>query len=556
MANFGAKILNNATGALQAHQAVIASIGNNIANVNTPGYARRLVDLQTRVTNGVSGTINIGNGVEIGGIVRVADKFVEQVLREAGGSVGSSSVELDFMKRLESLFTVTDNRITIGSSLSEFFTSVNQLTTNPADLELRANVMERATDVVEALKGTFSQIASMQDEADGRIASELDNVNSITVQIANLNGLISSREAGGITASDERDQRDLLINKLGEKLTFSTVETSDGTVTISLSNGFPLVNGTTSRDLGFTNSPSFAPGVMPPSLSGGVLRHIVFDYDPTGGQSHLDLTQVIKAGEGVIGGLLHLRGYNDPANGGTAQAAFQGDGIFIEMASRVEAVTRTLLTTFNDTYIGPDEDNTTVGRQPSSRDLNGNAPTGLPFSFFDFNYSAGAKDVDGDGNPEIADLNALGVAGVDNFTSLLQLRFTDPAQFAAARDSDPTTQGTVSFQQGNGANATALFAMRSTNYTFSTGSFSLTTTFEGMYNESVTHVGNTKARANLESSVADATLTTAQSKRDEISAVSLDEEFSKMIQFQKVYQASARMIRIASDLLDQVVDLI
>jgi flagellar hook-associated protein 1 FlgK len=554
MTNFGAKILNNATGSLAAQQAVIASIGNNIANVNTPGYARRVVDLQTRVSHASPGTLNIGNGVNIGDIQRVADSFIENILRDATSNKGQSEVELEFMKRIEGLFSVSEDTPTIGSTLSAFFNSLNDLSLNASSIELRKNVLERGEDLVTSIKTTFNSLAGLQTEADGRLTTEIDNVNSLTSQIAELNGLVTQRESTGTTASDERDRRDILMTKLSEKLSYNTVENSDGSVTLSLSNGFSLVNGTTSRALSLTVNPSFAVAGMPPSLAGGILQHIVFDYSGGAGTAEVDLTQVMKNGTGAVAGLLNIRGYNDPANGSTG-LAFQADGILPEMASRVEAITRMLLVKFNQTYIGGDDDPATAGVQPKAADLDGVRPTD-DFAFFTW---TGVAD-DGDVDPELAELTA-GYSGTASLSSKLALNITDPRNIAVALDSDPANAA-VSFETGNGDGARALADLQNDNtLDFSAGTFAgaftlNNSTFAEVFAESVTHVGNATARANLDNNVAQSNLLTIQSRRDEVSGVSLDEEFSNLIRFQKAYQASARMISVADKLLDQIIQLI
>src|SRR5690606_25569755 len=116
--------------------------------------------------------------------------------------------------------------------------------------------------------------------------------------------------------------------------------------------------------------------------------------------------------------------------------------------------------------------------------------------------------------------------------------------------------GVTSFQTGDGRNAEALAATQATSYTFAIGSYSFTGTFDQSYNETVTHVGNAKSRSDVNLSVSESNLISAQSQRDSFSGVSLDEEFSKLITFQRAYQASARMIRVADELMEQIVSLI
>lgn len=546
MAGFSSKILNNANSALAATQALIATTGNNIANVNTPGYSRRIVNLETRQTNGTSSQVNVGSGVTVQSVRRAADKFIQNLLQDAISEKGDTAIGTEFMDRIQNFFSLDPEKNSIGGALTSFFTAMNDLTTDPANVDLRANVLQKAQEVIDTIKTTYNGLASLQGEADSRIVADVDVVNSLTQQIADLNVKITGREIGNTEASDERDQRDELLKKLADKISFDQVEQADGSVLVTLSNGFALVNGGQARQLETTVSPSFAGGPLPNSLNGGILSYIVYD---AGGGSQIDLTQTLKNGGGSIGGLLDVRGYNAPSN----TSPFEADGIIVEMASRVESITRALLVNFNSEYFGPDQDTTVAGYTPSARDYNGNPPDITQyFGLFDFNF-AGTKDSNANGQPDAADLTA---SGLQNFSSVLQLGVTDPLELAAGRV-DVDVAPPASFPQGDGRNAEALAQLQFDNtLVFGAGSFSLTGSFSTLYNESVTHVGNAKSAADVADSVAQSNLTTTQNQRDEISGVSLDEEFSNLIRFQKTFQASARMIKVADDLLSQIVSLI
>lgn len=231
-------------------------------------------------------------------------------------------------------------------------------------------MIERGTDVATAISETYDGLADLQAEADRRLRTEVDVVNTLTSQIAELNGLITGKEAAGNVAADERDRRDLLMKQLSEKIGIEVVEQADGGALISLPNGFPLVSGSTARPLELTVNPSFSPGTLPPSLSGGTLSYIVYDYSNGAGTTHLDLTQELSQVGGIIGGLLNIRGFNDAAN----TSAFDATSPLVDVASQVEAITRDILTRLNTTYLGPDREGTTAGHQPSSIALDGNTP--------------------------------------------------------------------------------------------------------------------------------------------------------------------------------------
>lgn len=546
MPNFSSKILGNSVSALVAQQALIANTSNNIANVNTPGYTRREIALLNRADAAATQTsLSFGSGVEVGTIRRITSAFLESAVREAASREGMANVQNDYLARVENLFSLTGPQQTIGSTLNDFFSALNTVAVNPYSLDDRLVLMQRGEDLVSAIKTTYNTIAATQTELDYQVPQELEQINEYTSQIASLNDLIRKRQASNIPAPDEQDQRDDLLAKLAEKITFSAIEMPDGAVNVSLLNGFPIVSGTTSRDLEFTHTPSFGGVTLPPSLEGRTLGYVVYNFGTETGPSHLDLTKSIKSGMGSLGGILQLRGYADVSN----TTAFQADGALVQFAQRVEALTRALLTDVNQTYLGPDEDSTLTGLQPSSGDLNGNVPD--VFGLFDFNFS-GVKDADGDGVPSTADLLATGMS---HFSDYLTFAIKTPDRFAAARDND-TTEGITEFPKGDGQNAVAVAAMKQEVRTFTVDGFTLTGTFDELYSSTVNYVGAVKSKAETDVAVAKGAQASAQQKRDQLSAVSLDEEFANLIKYQKAFQASARIIKTASDMLDQLVALI
>lgn len=569
MGSFGAKILNNATSALAAQQAVIAATANNISNVNTAGYSRRQVELVSRNAAGNSVGIDVGDGVEVGGIKRIADEYLERLVRNTSADKSSTDIEKEFLGRIDSLFSLDGSTTTVGTALTAFFNAADDLTVNPASIELRANFLQRSQDLVESIKNTYNSLANLQTEANQRLSTEIQTVNSITAQVADLNSRIRVAEGSGAVAADERDKRDLLLGQLAEKISFSSTELSDGTVNVTLSNGFPLVSGSTSRNLEVTNNPSFAGATLPPSLGGGLLSYIVYDYDTGAGNAHIDFTQALSQQGGTIGGLLKVRGYNDPTN----TTAFQADGHLVEIASRIESIARMLLggdatnPGVNYTYLGPDLDNTALnGHQATSGDLGNGAipPTytqTLPYGLFTVqydpnNFTATGLDVDGDGLPDdLGFIEGNSSYGIKNFSSILKMNFTNPRQLAAAWDLGAAS-GSGNYSPGDARNIKAIADLRDTVMSFSVGNHTFTGTLGEAYNATVTEVSNRKTRADVQNTVATQNLLTVQGRRDEVSGVSLDEEFANLIKFQKAFEASARMIKVAQDILDQIVNLL
>lgn len=233
MANYGAKILNNAISSLNAQQALIANASNNIANVNTEGFTRRTVDLQSKAgSTGLDAGLQVGSGVDIASVKRISDSYLEELLRAARGDSAEATLSNDYLARLQEYFPLDGSGSTISTSLNDFFAALNRVSVNPASLDLRLNLLQRGEDLVLSIRETYNAVASLQKELNDRLPTEIDAVNSFTQQIADLNSVIGQREAAGQTALDERDQRDIALQQLTEKLSVKVIEGSNGMVSV------------------------------------------------------------------------------------------------------------------------------------------------------------------------------------------------------------------------------------------------------------------------------------------------------------------------------------
>lgn len=538
MANYNSKIMQNAISGLNAQQAMLGVTSNNIANVNTPNYCKRTMTLEARTASQLASGVAVGNGVSIGEITRQTNEFLQKIVRESSGELQAYHVEDTYLERIEALFAFEGEHTTIGTTLNAFFAAADDLAITPANIELRSNFIARGEDLAAAISNTYNSLAELQEEADQRIVTEVDTINALTDQIADLNGQIKRRESAGALAADERDQRDALIEKLSEKLSFTATELDDGSVNITLATGFALVAGNTSRALSVGIVPTGGTGTLPPALNGGQLNSIVYDYSNGDMTSVVDLTSTIKDGMGSLGGLLKMRGVCEA----DADKPFEGTGTLIELAGKIEAIAQDLLIAANKTYLG--DDPSTVAWDPLARDLN----NGTPSSFGLFSVP-GVTDSGGDG-PTINDLNALGLA---SWASVLQFAVTDAEDVAAGRVA--SAAGTIAV--GNADNIRAIAAEASVSRDFYVNNVvAFSGTYSEAYDEMVSRVGNLKNTSRVNLAVAEANLTSAQSRRDEVSGVSLDEEFTNLIKYQRAYEASARLIKIADQLLQEVVNLV
>ncbi|MCC6221199.1 MAG: flagellar hook-associated protein FlgK [Deltaproteobacteria bacterium] len=540
-------LLNISKSSLFAQTQAIRVIGDNIANANVEGYSRRRANIETLTTSADANSISLGSGVNVRTISRLVDKFLSSQIHSATSDRAKSEIRDELLSRAEGPFSLEDTVGQIGFQLSEFFSSLDDLSADPANMSLRQNVIEQGASLSQAIQSSYESIASLQREADNRIGLVIGEVNSMTADIAELNTQISTLEISEQEALALRDKRDQLLKELSEKLSINSVENGDGTVLVSLSNGFTLVNGSSARALDFTASPSFAPvSGYPPGLDNSALRHIVYDYDSSSTTEHIDLTSVIGTAGGELGGLLSLRGIQSD----TDTSAFDASGDLVLIGARIEAVARDLLVRFNQTYLGPvDEDPVTAGFQASSVDLNGNNPS--PFGLFTV---AGASDDDADGLPSIADLQAS--TSFVGYASAISFNISDPANIAAAIDLDTATSGSTPFGDADNTNIRNLVAQRNVETNYSVGAFSATATLEDLYNTTVTYVGSQASSAATNLAINTTREEQVLALQQNTSGVSLDEEFAQLIKFQRAYEGSARMIQVGDNLLQELVRLL
>jgi flagellar hook-associated protein 1 FlgK len=564
-------ILNIAKSGLSSQQAVISNTANNIANVNTEGYTRRRVELEARPS--ARAGLSLGRGVEATSIKRLGDEFLERVSREAGAAKEAAGGASDLLERAQGVFDITGDSPTIGSTMEKFFGAIGDLTTDPSNSELRSNVLEQGNLLTSTINRSFNHIAELQTEADERISHEIQTVNGLLDEIATLNTRVAEIEGGGTDAASERDSRDTALNKLSDIVQVDVVEDNSGQITVSLANGFALVNGSTVRKIEVSKNPSFIvpPAVPPPSLAGGPMNYIVYDYDPTAGTEHLDLTGMIGQRDGRLGGLLRTRGVH-ASNANTSP--FQATGDLVEVASRIEAITRVLLTEFNQVYLGVSQPNlASSGGNPLTNDENPIASAGtysptsgyydtttgtsVPASLFGFFDYAGAADaVTGSvtGLPDNGDLNAA-VTTLFSFAQRIKVAVTDPDELATGRDLDPA-ENALKIMPGDTANLTELVKMRSQIFNMAVGNYTLNSTLPDAYRDAVTDVSNKVQAAKGNYNVANSAKLSADAQKAAMSGVSLDEEFSDLIRFQRAFQASARMVKVADEMLQDIMGLV
>ena len=249
-------ILNVARGALLTQQLGIDVTGHNIANVNTLGYSRQRVNMQTNVPipfwPGQTGT-----GVNAVDIQRIYDRFVGVQINNENQNLGRWETQKGGLEKVEMIFDETTG-YGLSQAMDEFWNAWQDLVNNPSGHTERTALVAKSEILANRFNKIYSDLEQTQKDADNSIKGTVEEINLISDQIADLNEQISQIEATGQNANDLRDQRDLLLNELSSMMDITTSEGNDGKVTVFISGGRPLVQNNSSWDLSTqTNASGF-----------------------------------------------------------------------------------------------------------------------------------------------------------------------------------------------------------------------------------------------------------------------------------------------------------
>jgi flagellar hook-associated protein 1 FlgK len=239
--------LNIAVGAMLADQAALDTTSNNIANANTPGYSRQTVNFEETPPVEYGGQL-FGTGVEIGQITSQRNNVLQMSLDQATQQQSKYDSYLTSMQQVQTLFNETSGT-GLQSSITAFFNSLQQLSTDPPNTSLRQAVLSAAQNMAQDFNSTSSSLTSLQQNVDQSVPQAVSQVNSLASQIAQLNSEVSAAESTGQNAGSLVDQRNQLISQVSGIIDVSQVDAGNGNVTLTTTSGAALVVGNKSFQL-------------------------------------------------------------------------------------------------------------------------------------------------------------------------------------------------------------------------------------------------------------------------------------------------------------------
>jgi len=497
-------IFSTAASSLAAQRIALDVTGENIANVNTEGYSRQRVIMDTATpTTHISG-FPLGSGVNVTAVQRMYDNVLNKQINDGVSVQGNSEQRLSSLKQLEPYFNeLTGNAL--GDAMQGLADAWQSLSVNPAGLAERQAVLGRATILTDTFHQINNSITNVQTFADQNITSVTTDITQKAKEIANLNSQILTTEQASGNANELRDKRDLLIQQLSKQVGVTFAEQPNGTVTVKLlgsppTGGQDLVNGINYATV-YTNQVANTP------VTANTVRITATGNPPPANTPATDANVTTTIGGpnnslGQLGGLLIARDSTGP--GGMPGYLAKLDELAYNLAQQTNAVHA-------------------VG-------WNLNNATGIDFF-----------------SPVTATAPPAPAATFAGYSGLINVAISDSNAIAAA-DTNPLTGGT-----SNNKNALLLKDLANTPVAFSGGVLVSTGSY---YNALVSSVGVDVQSATNQAAQNAGFVRQLSTLRESNSGVSLDEELINLMKYQKAFEGAARVINTATQMLDTIMGLI
>lgn len=527
---------------LNAGQVALQTTGNNIVNVNTPGHNREIARFSE---NGVT------NGVHISSVDRQFNQFVADQYNQSKSISSGLSVYMSQISQLDSLLSDLDSGLPV--MMQSFFSSIQDLSANASDSAARQGVIGAADNMTAQFRAMDNYLSEMQERVNGEIKDQVNQINNISANIANLNKEISLVKAKtGQIPNSLLNQRDQLVSELSERVNIRVSTQDNGIYNIAMGSGIALVAGTIPFKLEAVVSAEDPTRQTIAYRDGGGNLIPVPEKGITSGELGGVLafrSEALDAAQNRLGQMAVAIGmaFNDVNKAGLDLEGNPGDNMFTVAEPRSYANERNTSTAFlegvfsNGSEVGlADFDirfDSATGYVVTNR-LTGSeeatfAPTETTLEFGGMTFTVNGTPASGDRFLVRPFYSAAG--SFDNALS-------DGSKIAAALPDGDT---------GIGDNRNAM-AMYDLQFDRLVGG---TSTFNQGYGAMINDIGNRSQMIKVNLSAQESLTQQLRGVQQAESGVNLDEEAANLLRFQQYYQASARIIETASTVMDTILGI-
>ena len=563
MANGFGSLYVGASG-LQNAQNAINTTANNLANVDTKGYVRqqvRYADKNYTILKDSRANVNMqqsGLGVSIGDVVHARDIFLDKTYRQETGRMSFYSARYETATYVDDLMQELNGQ-QFKQSVSDLWQAFLEVSTKPADSTNQNLVLQKADLLVSRTQKLYSDLQNYQSNINDQIKDDVDRVNTIGNRIYELNLQIQRVEAGGTeTAMTLRDERDSLLDELGNYGRIEVTEDATGFTYVDME-GVRFVDENRCYNMGLkaADGTGFYTPYWPQQSDVEKGQYVpVFRLSG-------EISSEMNTDIGSIKSKLLVRGdaYGRREDMASEKSYGNIEGCtLMEVQAELDVLFSNIVRSMNDIYCP-------------------NTETTSAFTSTDgVTYPAGTKILDEENcargvDGEIPPRELFTRIGIDRYTKVTG---KDGKTYYVYNEEDPDVSstryaiGTITVNSDLKRQITLMPAYKkdgSVDYemgaklaaAWEVKDMKLNPydqkpcTFEEYYDKMVDQLG---IEGNTYKSVTETlsgAVSSVDSKRQQVSGVSSDEELSNMIKFQSAYNAASRFMNVISEMTETIV---
>jgi flagellar hook-associated protein 1 FlgK len=273
-----ADLLSTGISGVRTYQRALATVGNNIANVDTEGYSRQRLEITGNASTS-DGSLSIGNGARAVRVQRSYDNFVVSNLRSAQAQLSKHESALEYVTQLENI--LGDKQLSLSTSLNGFFAAVQEVSITPSSVAARQNLLNVAEATVSQFGSIGMQLESIEEDSYVDLGAKANEITQYAQQLSTLNSALNRTPTLAKQPNELLDRRDLLIQDMSKLLRVSVVEAANGVVDVHIgdvASGQYLVRGNESSTLGLqrsTNNSDEVNLVLDPYMSPQTVTQVV-----------------------------------------------------------------------------------------------------------------------------------------------------------------------------------------------------------------------------------------------------------------------------------------
>lgn len=224
-------LLSIGSSGVAAYQRALTTVSNNISNVGTEGYVRQETQLAENMPRN-QGRVYLGTGVNVAGINRAYDQFLEQNLRNSTSELNTQGPMVGYANRVVDI--MGSDTVGLNNSLDKFFATARSLSVDPSSIVLRQQFLRDADGLAAGFRELSNQMTTVDTETRDAINARVADINTLASQIAVVNKQMSKHPLASRQPPDLLDQRDLLLTKLSRLTKINVTTMQNGAVDISV----------------------------------------------------------------------------------------------------------------------------------------------------------------------------------------------------------------------------------------------------------------------------------------------------------------------------------